>query len=450
MAPELTAMLPRLNQPFKVVLAYRVDLSQDVAFGRGLDKNFRATNWDNDMSAAFELLFGPYSAPRLLTEVYEKQHLHLSGRPVDHFERLFSLSTTEKILWAHEAQLRDFVRYHSHGRDVVTPSNVGQMDVLRWIVKEYSRGTTLILNALEDRHLPIARFVRELELYFGFHVSAAAYVTPTGARAFGIHFDTHDVVIAQVEGSKIYDLFEDTKVPPLPLRRQQSEVADVDHLTPISTVEMQPGDVLYMPRGLIHVAKTSSQHSLHLTFSLHPQKMADLAAAAVELAAEANPAMRVSAPKDGTDPVLQALLSTLSVALGVSLSADQVLLRQRQRFISGLRALPGQRLIDPPMVDHLGLEHWVERVAGSACAIQILGEELRLGFPGLERMRDTTRSPATLGMPGALEPAIRFIDRQTGPFQICALPGAISDGSKVILAKHLIREGLLQIAAEGR
>jgi hypothetical protein len=170
----------------------------------------------------------------------------------------------------------------------------------------------------------------------------------------------------------------------------------------------------------------------------------------VELAAEANPAMRVSAPNDENDPTLQALLSTLSVALGVSLLPDQVLLRQRQRFIGGLRALPGQRLIDPPMVNDLGPEHWVERVAGSACAIQIRGEELRLGFPGLERMRDTTRSPAALGMPGALEPTVRFIDEQTGPFQICALPGAISDSSKVVLAKHLIREGLLQIATDGR
>lgn len=402
------------------------------------------------MSAAFDLLFGTGSAPRFLAEVYEKRHLHLSGRPADQFGRLLSLSTTEKILWAYEAQLRDFVRYHNHGHDVVTPSNVGQMDVLRWIVKEYSRGTTLILNALEDRHLPIAQFVRDLELHFGFHISAAAYVTPTGARAFGVHFDTHDVVIAQVEGSKIYDLYEDTKVPPLPLRRQQSEVTNVETLTPIATVEMQPGDVLYMPRGVIHVAKTSHLHSLHITFSLHPHKVSDLAAAAVELAAEANPALRVSAPNDVTDPVLQALVSTLNVALGVSLSADQVLLRQRQRFVGGLRALPGQRLIDPPAVDRLDLDHWVERVAGSTCAIQIVGEELRLGFPGIERMRDATRSPATLGMPGALEPAIRFIDEQTGSFQVCSLPGAISDGSKVILAKHLIREGLLQIATEGR
>jgi Cupin superfamily protein len=411
----------------------------------GVRRCLKSAQLGKDMSTAFELLFGTLAAPRFLAEVYEQRHLHLSGRPLDHFAGLFSLAMTEKILWAHEGQLRDFVRYHNHGRDVVSPSNVAQMDVLRWIAKEYSGGTTLIMNALENRHLPIARFVRELELFFGFHVSAAAYVTPTGASAFGVHFDTHDVVIAQVEGRKLYDLFEDAEVPRLPLRRQQYEVKNVERLTPIGTVEMKPGDVLYIPRGIIHVAKTSVHHSLHLTFSLHPQKFSDIAATAMELAEEANPAMRVTAPTDENDPVLQTLLSSLSTALGVLLSADQVLLRQRQRFLGGLRALPGQRLADPPMVAHLGLEHWVERVAGSACSIQILGEELRLGFPGLEYMRDPKRSPATLGMPGALEPTIRFIDGHIGPFQICALPGAISDNSKVILGKHLIREGLLQI-----
>jgi hypothetical protein len=198
------------------------------------------------------------------------------------------------------------------------------------------------------------------------------------------------------------------------------------------------------------VAKTSDQHSLHLTFSLHPPKLSDLAATAVELAAEANPELRASASNDGNDHASEALLSALSVVLGVPLSAEEVLLRQRQRFISGLRALPGQRLRDPSVVDHLGLEQWVEKVAGGACAIQILGGELRLGFPGLELMRDATRSPAALGMPGALGPTARFIAEQTGPFQIRALPGAISDGSKVLLTQHLIREGLLQIAPRGR
>jgi hypothetical protein len=402
------------------------------------------------MSSAFELLLGTDSATRFFAEVYEKRQLHVSGRPADHFWQLFSLSAAERVLWAHETQLRDFVRYHSHGRDVVTPSDVGQLNVLRWIVKEYSRGTTVIMNSLEDRHLPIAQFVRELELFFGFRVSAAAYATPTGARAFGVHFDTHDVVIAQVEGKKTYDLYGDKNVPFLPLRRQQSEISNVDQLTPLLTVEMRPGDVLYIPRGVIHVAKTSDQHSLHLTFSLHPPKLSDVAATAVELAAEADTSLRTSASTNPNDHATQALLSGLSAVLGVPLSADEVLLRQRQRFISGMRALPGQRFGDPSVVENLGLEQWVEKMAGSACAIQVLDGEIRLGFPGLELMRDATRIPAALGMPGALEVTARFIDEQNAPFQIGALPGAISDGSKVFLAQHLIREGLLQLAPGGR
>ena len=120
------------------------------------------------MSSAFELLLGTDSAAKFFAEVYEKRQLHVSGRPADHFQQLFSLSAAERVLWAHETQLRDFVRYHSHGCDVVTPSDVGQLNVLRWIVKEYSRGTTVIMNSLEDRHLPIAQFVRELELFFRF------------------------------------------------------------------------------------------------------------------------------------------------------------------------------------------------------------------------------------------------------------------------------------------
>ena len=398
------------------------------------------------MDGAFGLLFGTHSKTEFLRDTYERTFLHLEGRPPNVFAALFSLTAAEQVLWEQEAHLNDFVRYHNHGRDVVPPSHVAQLDILRWIVKEYAAGTTLIMNGLEDRHLPIAKCVRDLEIGFGFPVSAAAYLTPTGARAFGIHFDTHDVVIAQVEGSKTYDLYEHTSVPRLPLRRQQAEVNAIEDLVPVATVELKPGETLYMPRGLIHVAKTSDQHSLHITFSLHPPKIADFGSTVVELAAELNPELRTSAPSSKDDAHLVDLLSALNRVLNVSLTVEDVLLRQRRRFVAGLRKLPSKRMLDQPLLINLQLDDFVEKAPGAVSVSHINDDELRLGVSGLERMKDTSRNPASLGMPAALVPAIAFIEASVGQFQIKDLPGAISEGSKVVMAKHLIREGLLQIS----
>jgi Uncharacterized conserved protein len=40
--------------------------------------------------------------------------------------------------------------------------------------------------------------------------------------------------------------------------------------TPILTVTLEPGDLLYLPRGYIHQASTvANEHSLHVTISVY-------------------------------------------------------------------------------------------------------------------------------------------------------------------------------------
>ena len=38
---------------------------------------------------------------------------------------------------------------------------------------------------------------------------------------------------------------------------------------PIMEVDMEPGDVLYFPRGYIHQASSTKEHSLHITMSVY-------------------------------------------------------------------------------------------------------------------------------------------------------------------------------------
>jgi ribosomal protein L16 Arg81 hydroxylase len=383
-----------------------------------------------------------------LSKSYEKNYLHISGRPDSYFHDLFTQDVAEQILWMHESHIREFVRFHNDGRDVVTPSDVGPLDVANWAFVEYGRGTTIIMNALEDYHLPIAHFVRSLAITLEARVSAAAYLTPRGARAFRVHFDTHDVLIAQIEGSKIYDLFLDSEIPFLPLRRQQTEVNAERLGSPFATIKLVPGDVLYIPRGMVHVAKTDDDHSIHLTFSLHPSKVGDIAASVIEIASELNPLLRRSLAGEINESEITDLVSALATVLGVPLTVNEVRSRLRERFIATLRPLPSERLRSHASVEAVEPDDWLTKSAGSPCSIVVTRAEVLIGFPGLGVVRDQNRSATRIGMPLVAEPILRFIESRREPFRVSDLPGPLSEPSKLTIVRVLMKEGLLQVASK--
>jgi lysine-specific demethylase/histidyl-hydroxylase NO66 len=403
---------------------------------------------DRQPCASFSRLLGDATSSFFST-VYEQDFLHVSRRSPDYFHGLFSIRDAEEVLWNHEPHMREFVRFHNDGKDVVAPSDIGPLDTATWAFAQYGNGTTIIINALENYHLRLAQFVRDLEIFLEARVSVAAYLTPTGARAFRVHFDTHDVLIAQIEGSKTYDLFLDNTTPALPLKRQQTEIAAENLDNPIATITLNGGDVLYIPRGMVHVAKTHNDRSLHLTFSMHPPKVSDLASIALELAAESNPDLRSSLFKNNGESGLSELIDALGKVLGAPLTLDSVLDRQRQRFIGRLRPLPSRRLESGLAASALHRDDWLEKSDGSVCSIVTASSVLHLGFPGLGIVRNDDRLPTRLEMPAALEEAIRFIEKSQVPFQVFEIPDSLSESSKLMLARYLLREGLLQVAQKG-
>src|SRR5262249_39408699 len=107
-------------------------------------------------------------------------------------------------------------------------------------------------------------------------VNVNAYLTPARARAFPLHFDTHCVLILQIEGRKAWQVH--TPRFPLPTKSHKPPHSRLRDLpgAPIASVVLEPGDVLYVPRGFGHEASTEDAASLHLTVALHAFTLFDL------------------------------------------------------------------------------------------------------------------------------------------------------------------------------
>ena len=159
------------------------------------------------------------------------------------------------------------------------PPFTGTADVPR-LLAQWEAGATIVLQALHVSWHPLAVFCRALEEALGYGVQTNAYYTPRGSQGFAVHHDTHDVLILQVAGEKRWLLYD--PLLELPLKHQRYSSALGEHGEPTDELVLRAGDSLYLPRGWLHQAETSSTDSLHLTVGIRLHTWIDAAKGALE------------------------------------------------------------------------------------------------------------------------------------------------------------------------
>jgi ribosomal protein L16 Arg81 hydroxylase len=122
----------------------------------------------------------------------------------------------------------------------------------------------------------LAALCRAVEQVFSGHFQTNIYLSPPNAQGFGTHFDSHDVFVLQVAGSKLWTLYD--TVVELPLRGQAFD-KDKHHPEPPSReIVIRAGDLFYCPRGLFHSARSSNGHTIGCRYCFRAPRDATLAA----------------------------------------------------------------------------------------------------------------------------------------------------------------------------
>eukprot|EP00746_Dinoflagellata_sp_MGD_P052443 gnl/MRDRNA2_/MRDRNA2_231983_c0_seq1.p1 gnl/MRDRNA2_/MRDRNA2_231983_c0~~gnl/MRDRNA2_/MRDRNA2_231983_c0_seq1.p1 ORF type:complete len:398 (-),score=73.68 gnl/MRDRNA2_/MRDRNA2_231983_c0_seq1:124-1317(-) len=151
---------------------------------------------------------------------------------------------------------------------------------------DFFRGLTIAASRVENKVPGLAAWVRELSMKFGLSIEVNLYLTPPGSQAFSIHNDMQDVLAIQIAGKKdwkVWDL-ENLQLPEnlglkpvaFPFKHTVSytngteSVGINDFPKPSLETTLEPGSIIYVPRGNLHVASTavSNDTSLHLTVGL--------------------------------------------------------------------------------------------------------------------------------------------------------------------------------------
>lgn len=182
-----------------------------------------------------------------------------------------------------------------------------------------SGGASVIANDVLNLHPPITRMGDALGQAFAANVGANIYCSFQGVRAFGTHYDNHDVFVVQTEGEKLWTLYENRADNPVivpPGTPESKLFFQKTRGTVMTQITLRAGDVLYLPRGWYHDALAVDEPSLHVTYAVTPftgKSILDL----LDVVAARQSAYRAYlAPADrGDGAVLRAQLKGLSTLL---------------------------------------------------------------------------------------------------------------------------------------
>jgi hypothetical protein len=306
------------------------------------------------------------------------------------------------------------------------------------VLRQIDDGATLVLQALHRTWPPLVDFAAGLSSDLGHPVQINSYITPAANRGFAPHYDVHDVFVLQVEGRKRWRIHAPVVPDPLdnqPWEQHREAVEARAADEPLIDCVLEPGDVLYLPRGTIHAAEALGETSIHLTVGVHPVTRYQLVRQLLE-AAEGEPTLRASLPMgvDLSDPdVLSPHLAATVHALKEHLDragADRVAERIGTRLMNLTRPEPIGPLAQLRAAEALDADAELRLRSSLRHRLSEDADQLTLAF--LDR---------TVTLPVATAAGLKTV-LAGEPFRPRDLPGLDAE-EQLTLARRLLREGVI-------
>jgi len=211
-------------------------------------------------------ILGFDSSREFVDDVLNRQALHCEDPRRDRFKELLSTEALDSILGTFGLRRPD-IRLVRFDRDVEASEYEwrGLVDPLR-VARLFTEGATVIFGSLHDRHEPLRRLCSAFSSQAGARTQTNIYLTPPRSQGFQPHWDTHDVFVMQVEGSKQWRIYGGG--PDTPLASQKFDPDQHEPGAVEAEFTLTAGDVLYIPRGVMHAAESGNEASLHITLGL--------------------------------------------------------------------------------------------------------------------------------------------------------------------------------------
>ncbi|XP_059620316.1 bifunctional lysine-specific demethylase and histidyl-hydroxylase NO66 [Phlebotomus argentipes] len=260
---------------------------------------------DGSINHALEMLqwiLSPVTIEDFLGMYWEKKALVVNRKNPLYFKKLVSLKAIDEVLRKDAVLFTENVDItsYTHG-ERKTLNGTGRATATS-VWESYKEGCSVRFLNPQIFFKEIHTLDATLQEYFECMVGSNMYLTPANSQGFAPHYDDIEAFILQVEGKKRWRLYEPRNPEEYLPRVSSRNFTQEEAGEPFMDVVLEPGDLLYFPRGTIHQAHTvEDHHSLHLTISTYQKySWADflerVVPAALSIAIESDPEFRRGLP----------------------------------------------------------------------------------------------------------------------------------------------------------
>lgn len=391
---------------------------------------------------AVSRVLDPVSLPCFFEEHWEREPLHIARGNNQWFSSLLQIQQLESMLSTQE------LRYPhvqlSRKLEPVAPeayTDEAERIVPLRLIEQHRAGATIVVSQAQRLIESLSVFRRHIQSAFGLRCQTNLYLSPPGQQGFNAHYDSHDVFILQVQGSKIFNFYEGGVQLPYSDERFDPAVHVAGELT--ESVLVNAGDTLYIPRGVMHDAVADATTSLHITLGVYALSLRDVLMEMIDVLTAGDQQYRRSLPMAGfvpqrgaaatesaldesaleMPPELQAVPLTVSLwQSAVARLADEVALDSAQQC-EGLLSKP---------VQILAVADRVRVKSGRPLSAQRQGDTVHYRVPG-----QVLEFKDPLGR--ALEQLLAAVD-----IQLPELDG-LDDDQRVALCEPLLQANVIEI-----
>ncbi len=374
-------------------------------------------------------LLAPIAASTFLRETWEREVLHVARDDPDHYGSLFTLADLDRLLAETALPATNLTLARDGTALDQGEYAIGAFVDMARVLSLHNQGATIILRSIEQWHRGLDQLTRAAVCEFGSVAQVNVYATPPANQSTPPHWDTHDLLILQVHGQKVWRLYDAEHTLPLARERFRDDVHSVGPLR--DEILLRSGDLLYLPRGTIHEPRADS-YSIHVSLGIVPTRVADVVQDVVRLAASQSDALRRAIPPPGAGVSELAVENTILAAIRSLSNRDLIeaaLVNRRQALASRKPEVSGwlTAIAAPSVLDD---ETVVRRRDGVVA-------HLRPAAPRKLRWSDESLTLPTGETAAFLEQHHRF--------RISQLPGAGDATARAALVETLIRGGLLEV-----
>lgn len=380
-------------------------------------------------------LIQPLTTQEFFSSCWEKKHVVLSRQSPDTYRELLSLDDVDRALTEMGSRYPDITLATG---EKVTPAAEftfpdGAIDPLA-VFKLFSKGTSIVLSNMQRKLPKLAALCRSLTAETSIPFQTNLYLTPPRSQGFRLHYDTHDVFILQIAGSKNWRIYDSPVELPARGRGYNTYKETPGALS--DKFLLQQGDLLYMPRGLYHEAVSDESTSLHITLGANSVAWSDFlfeAVAAVCLkdvsfrrslpVGFANSGFDVSQAKNEFQKLLDALADKIDFESTLNGFASELIRTQA----------PGTRdqLFSVIELDRIGTGSIIRKRPDLIFRFENTAEGVNITYANNEVL-----------FPEPTRESLDYIFNHD-VVQVSQIPGPLDTEGKLTLAKRLVLEGLV-------